>query len=235
MSEKRRPAAPNDLEAKFREHVRAAKAHQRRITSRAARRKTGLRTEFEKREQRDAHDYDGIRGQLPDWAPAPLRDEFNTVRNRLLDLLESESIGLRNAHRWMDTVRSLLSQKKKKFSWTEYVPPECEQDIIRLVQIQDIVNRGPQGGITAYLGKDARKLVDEMAFRERQSKAAKQPRPTSSMRAIDAALNDVPEGAPASEVIKKLPPEQQPMSPSALGALEKGISRGRKRHRHNSK
>lgn len=86
--------------------------------------------------KRNNHSFDGVLGQPPTWVPFPLRDEFWTVRNRLLDEYSPEQVAT-----WMRACRTLSSY-----------PFEYAREIEALVYIKQIADLGERDGIDAYLG-----------------------------------------------------------------------------------
>jgi hypothetical protein len=149
-------------------------------------------------EARNAPQYDGLNGQLPDWMPPPLKHEFNAVRDRLLD---SESID--DVQNWMGLWRSPTAD-----GWM-YVPPEYDRDIDSLVYIQSIVNLGPEAGIDAYLGKGGMEVVRgtevvrDLARVDYNREVAKRPRPDGLNRVILNLLRQRPDGEPAGPYVER--------------------------------
>jgi hypothetical protein len=124
----------------------ARKPNARRPVSAAGTVRNGAKTEpgayeelkgaLDKLTERNSHSFDGVLGQPPTWVPFPLKDEFWTVRNRLLDECSPQQVAT-----WMRACRALSSY-----------PFEYAREIEALVYIKQIADLGERDGIEAYLG-----------------------------------------------------------------------------------
>ena len=119
---------------------------------------------------RNAADYDGVMGQLPDWIPENFHNEFHAIRNRLLatyrhaDLLtyiaEMRNKGMqgnRDAGEFAELVEIDGALKEKELGITPggmfseilrpRTPAPIWRDICILAQIQEAFQLGPVEGL----------------------------------------------------------------------------------------
>jgi len=116
--------------------------------------------------QRQKAKYDGVVGSLPKWVPDPLRQEFQAVRNDLLDKYDHE-----------DLLQYLNGRKRmfreEGFRGLPYYPEIIEDKIDSLIYIQQLVDLKKEKGIKAYLGKGGIKVVRGIALSEMGRKGGK--------------------------------------------------------------
>lgn len=106
-------------------------------------------------EWRNSQPYDGVAGQLPEWAPEWHKNEFRKIRDKLLDTpLYGEEVSRENIIRWMDDYCA-LDGLQEGASWGGFIPPEVWGDVGYLAHIRYSVSLDEEKGLLLLAGDDA--------------------------------------------------------------------------------
>ncbi len=107
---------------------------------------------------RDSQPYDGVLGQVDNWVPDEIKDEFCSIRNKLLDAMNyKEPVKVKKIREWIDEF-----YKKEKlqgdgiYRRSIVIPPKFRRDVSYLALIQTANSLGEPDGLPM--------LVREMAL-----------------------------------------------------------------------
>lgn len=113
--------------------------------------------------------YDGVLGQLPEWAPKWHQENFLRIRNKLLDnRYQGDKLTPEKMLAFMDRYRDLGEVEDDV-----YIPQEMWADIDYLANLLWCISLGEQGGLKILAGDDA---ITGRSFRAAQQRKAKRPR-----------------------------------------------------------
>lgn len=108
---------------------------------------------------RDARtcEYDGVRGSLPAWVPEPCVVDFENLQTQVIGFRydDGEHLSLDAAVAWIDAdIRSIANPG---FHGVPPMPPAVRDALARLAFLKYHVGQGPEKGLTALAGEDARR------------------------------------------------------------------------------
>jgi hypothetical protein len=138
--------------------------------------------------------YDGVKGVLPDWMPDPLKFEFNSTRDTLLDNYTHKNIlKYLNAKKFIN---------KESPHWSS-CPPEIEDKIDVLFYIYQLSKLGKKDGIQAYLGKSSTEVYRGIALNQKNKEISKRPR-TDALNKLIIEMLASQHNLGTSGILKKL-------------------------------
>lgn len=113
-------------------------------------------------EWRDSQPYDGVLGQVDNWVPDEIKDEFRSIRNKLLDAMNyKELVKVKIIRQWIDEFyKKEKLQEDGIYRRSIVIPPKFRRDVSYLALIQTANSLGEPDGLPM--------LVREMALMGRR-------------------------------------------------------------------
>lgn len=150
-------------------------------------------------------EYDGIRGEIPEWMPAADRSEFNALRFKLFFAVRWKEVSLveiMERFRWEREERFVSENDGITVDLSLPSNPELakfDNDITRLAHLFEIVGLGPEQAFASRVGDEQIAGLE----RREQRKRATQPRTDALQGLIIEMLQKHP-GFKSSEVVEEL-------------------------------
>ena len=107
-------------------------------------------------EWRDSQPYDGVLGQLAEWVPDEIKDEFYKIRNKLLNAMNyKEQVKVKKIRQWIDEYHARQNLQKDVAYGGGTTPPQFMRDVSYLAVIQSANSLGETDGLPMLVGKMA--------------------------------------------------------------------------------
>lgn len=134
-------------------------------------------------EWRNSQPYDGVLGQLEVWVPKAIKDEFCSIRNRLLDAMNyKELVKVKIIRQWIDENYSRQNLQEGEVYRGTATPPKFWREVSYLAVIQTANSLDETEGLRVLAKYEA---TTGATYRNEQSKRAKIPRRLSEENKIN--------------------------------------------------